>query len=219
MTNKPSFGQIIHCLGVKFPDDDVSYLYPTWDKMGDYCFLLAKKIISANGKFDRLVTLAKGGWSWARNMADLLAIDKVASIQLELYSDVYKTIKEPIILQSLPVSIIGEELIVFDDVVDSGKTLPFCQRYLKMCGARKITMATLFYKPWSVYRPDFFVCQTKAWIIFPHEVRETIDEVSQKWLKLGLTKAEIAKRFAKIGLPRDQVEYYLKLAHLSLRTK
>ncbi len=179
--------------------------------MGEYCYLLAKKIIASKKSFDRLVTLAKGGWTWARNMLDLLAIEKIASIQLEFYGDVFKTRKEPVLLQSLPVAVKGEKVLLFDDVVDSGKSLPFSKSYLQMAGASKITAAALFYKPWSVYKPDFYLCQTKTWIIFPHEIRESIANIGQKWLKLGRSKSEIKKRFLKIGLPEEQVDYYLKL--------
>jgi len=203
--------KIIILKGVSFPGDKTSYLAPSWEEMGQFCFWLAKKIIATGAKFDRLVTLAKGGWTWSRTMADLLHIEKVASVQVEFYSCVGKSGKKPVLLQSLPVAVRGERILIFDDVVDSGKSLPFSQNYLSMCGASHISLATLFYKPWSVCRPDFYMCQTKSWIIFPHEIRESIYDLVNKWKNEDIPPKVIKERFAKIGLAKDLVGFYTKL--------
>lgn len=202
--------KVINIKGISFKGDKISYTAPSWEEMGEYCFLLAQKILASGQEFDRLVTLAKGGWTWARNMSDLLSIEKVASVQLIHYSDVYETGKKPRLIQSLPVSVVGEKILIFDDVTDSGKSLPFCMDYLKMCGAGDLTTSTLFYKPWSIFKPDFYVCQTKAWIIFPHELRETVESRGKKWIEDGCSKQEVVERFVKIGLPKEQVEYFSK---------
>ena len=202
--------KIIQITGVSFKGDEISYTAPSWEEMGEYCFLLAKKIIKSGEKFDRLVTMAKGGWTWSRTMADYLNIDKVGSIQVQMYKDFVKKKSEPVLLQALPVSVKDERVLVFDDVSDTGETLRFCRQYLKMSGARQTTIATLFYKPWSEVKPDFYMCQTKAWVIFPHEVRESIQDIGGPWLKKGISKKEVIKRFKRIGLPEKQVEYFLK---------
>jgi len=194
--------------GISFEKEDNSYIAPTWQEMGEYCFGLAQKIIQKKLKFDRLVTLAKGGWTWSRTMTDLLHIDKVASVQIEFYTRVGKVGEKPVLVQSLPVEIGNERILVFDDVVDTGKSLPFCKQYLQMCGAKSITTASLFYKPWAEFIPDFYMCQTKAWIIFPHEVREAIYDLTSKWLENGFNFGQIKDRFAKIGLPKREVNFF-----------
>ena len=200
----------IICKGISFKNDKVSYFAPNWEEMGKHCFSLAQQIMTAGLKFDRLVTMAKGGWTWSRNMSDLLAIDEVGSIQVKLYQEFTQKKQQPILVQSLPVCVKGEKLLVFDDVADSGESLVFCQKYLKMSGAKAITTATLFYKPWSKVRPDFFVCQTRSWVIFPHEVREAVENIGGRWRKAGVSEAEIVRRFIKTGLPKEQVEYFFK---------
>ena len=93
---------------------------------------------------------------------------------------------------------------------DSGESLKFCLKYLKMAGVKKITTATLFYKPGSVVKPDFYICTTKAWIIFPPEVREAVSDIGGRWIKDGMNETEAISRLVKIGLPKDQVEYFIK---------
>ena len=203
--------KIINIKGISFKGDKVSYTAPTWEEMGEYCFSLAKKIIKSGEKFDRLVTLAKGGWTWSRTMADYLRFKNVASVHIELYADFVKKTKSPVLLQALPVTVRKEKILLFDDISDTGETTAFAKKYLQMSGAESIKSATLFYKPWSITKPDFFVCQTKSWLILPHEVREAVDHIGGPWLKRGISKEEVLKRFDKIGLPKEQVEYFMKL--------
>ena len=202
--------KIINIRGISFKGDKVSYTAPTWEEMGEYCFSLARQIIKSGEKFDRLVTLAKGGWTWSRTMADYLRFKNVASVHIELYADFVKKTKSPVLLQALPVTVRKEKILLFDDISDTGETTAFAKKYLQMSGAESIKLATLFYKPWSITKPDFFVCQTKSWLILPHEVREAVDHIGGPWLKRGISKEEVLNRLKKIGLSREQIEYFLK---------
>ncbi|HLC88322.1 MAG TPA: phosphoribosyltransferase, partial [Patescibacteria group bacterium] len=69
----------------------------------------------------------------------------------------------------------------------------------------------LFYKPGSKIVPDFFDHQTNAWIVFPHEIREFVEETSKDWLEKGLSRKQVAERYLRLGLPEDQVSYLLNL--------
>ena len=79
-----------------------------------------------------------------------------------------------------------------------------------MCGAKRVSSATLFIKTWTKVKPDFHAQETDAWIIFPHEVRETINLLSQKWQKQGVLKKEVKSRLIKLGLAKNQVDYFYK---------
>ncbi len=127
-----------------------------------------------------------------------------------MYRDFTQKKTNPVLLQALPVSVKDEQVLLFDDVSDTGETLSFCRHYLKMSGVKKITLATLFYKPWSLVKPDYYICKTRSWIIFPHEIRESIINIGGSWIKNGISKKEVIKRLVKIGLPKKQVEYFLK---------
>ncbi len=195
---------------VKFKDDKVFYIVPSWEEMGELTFSLAKKILTSRKKFDRLITMAKGGWTWSRTMADYLGIKEVGSIHVKFYSGIFETKPSPVIAQSLPIPVLKEKLLVFDDVADSGETLIAVKKYLKLCGAKNITTAALFYKSWAKFIPDYYASATKSWIIFPHEIRESIRLIGNKWRKQKLDSKEIKERLIKIGLPKKQVEYFLK---------
>ncbi len=201
----------IELIEYTFPDDEISYLAPNWQETGKLTFKLAQKIIKDNYRADRLVVLAKGGWSWSRALIDYLNIPQGGSLELKFYKDINQKNKAPVIVQSLPISVQDERILIFDDVADSGETLKTAKRYLQLCGAKEIKTATLFFKSWSSIEPDFWSAETKSWVIFPHEIREAVTLIGKRWRQRKLSKEEILKRFSLIGLPTDEVRFFLKL--------
>jgi len=78
-----------------------------------------------------------------------------------------------------------DELLLVDDVFDSGRSLEAvlaelkrrCRRNL----AERIRIATVYYKPTrnrSALVPDYYIRETDSWLVFPHEIQ-------------GLTREEI----------------------------
>ena len=185
------------------------YIAPTWNQLGHLCFKLGKQINHQGKTYDRIVVIAKGGLTWSRVLADYLQIPDIETIRVKLYRGIGKTFKKPQILQELKADISGEKILLFDDVADSGQTMEFVEKLLLKKGAESVDTSALFYKPSSKLTPDFFDHQTDAWIVFPHEIREFIDETSKDWFGKGLSKKQVAARFERLGLPEDQVKYFL----------
>jgi hypoxanthine phosphoribosyltransferase len=134
----------------------------------------------------------------------------VASIGVKFYSGIGEHMAKPEIYQELPVRVAGEKILLFDDVADTGESLEFAGRHLEEFGASEITTATIFYKPHSKLEPDYYGSQTDAWIIFPCEVRETIEALSEKWQKAGVSPDEIKNRFLALNFREEWVDFYFK---------
>jgi len=198
-----------------FPDSDISFITPTWDDMNNIAFEMCKKIIndqknSDNSNFDRIITLAKGGWPMTRSLVDFLQVPKVASVGVKFYSGINERLPEPSVYQDIPVSVAGESVLIFDDVADTGESLKYVVDYLKKKGVANITTATLFYKPHSTIIPDYYASETDTWIIFPYDVVESIDILGKKWEKAGLGREEIMARFEKLKFDKAWVDFYSK---------
>jgi hypoxanthine phosphoribosyltransferase len=178
--------------------------------MGLYTFLLARQILESGNSYDRLVPLAKGGLTWVRELADLLKIDAVSTTRIKSYNGVGSS-TPPRILQPLADPVAGEKVLIFDEVVDTGETIRVARQYLGIMGAANIGVAALCYKPHSSFKPDYFAFETSGWVVFPHEIREFIDESRAAWTKNGLTNPEITNRLLTIGLPAEQVDYFMNL--------
>jgi len=188
--------------------DGVSYVAPTWDQMGDFAFLLGKKILDSGQKFDRVIALAKGGWTWARTMVDILNVPNLSSTRLISYRNINQSGKIKI-AQPLSDSIDGEKILLFDDVIDSGETILKAKEYLTLLGTKKISTASLCYKPRSKFTPDFYAFSTTSWVIFPPEYREFITQAKKQWADKNLSQTEVKDRLFKIGVPRNQIDYFL----------
>lgn len=191
--------------------DGIGYMHPTWEEMGRVSFELAKEINESGERFDRLVALAKGGWTWARTTVDNLNIEHLSSIRVKSYNGVNSNSRIDLI-QPLTDLVNGEKILIFDDVADSGETLKFAKDYILGAGASEVKMATLCSKPRSCISPDFYGFQTSAWIIFPHEIREFINGSGSTWLSKGVQEREVRERFLEIGLPIEQVDYFMSRA-------
>jgi uncharacterized protein len=191
--------------------DGVRYIAPTWNEMGVATFELAKKIIESGENCDLVVALAKGGWTWTRSLVDYLGLDEIASVRVRFYRSIGQTMAAPEIVQPLSVPVVGKHVLLFDEVIDSGESARMGKSYLLESGAATVRVSTLCYKPRSVVVPDYYAFMTEAWVVFPHEIREAIDQAGGTWLKIGVSMEEVARRFEVMGLPRDQVEYFLGL--------
>lgn len=191
-----------------FSNDPIAYLAPSWDDMDRLAFSISKKIIEDGLEFDRIVTMAKGGWPMARPLVDYVQAKEVASIGLKLYKGINERELEPEVYQDLNADVSGETILLFDDVADTGETLAFVKQYLQEKGAKKIITATLFYKPHSSIKPDYYGMETIAWIIFPYELRETMDVLVDKWESEGLGETQVIDRFVELGFKKKMVEYF-----------
>lgn len=187
--------------------EDQSYLCPNWQDMGDITVDLAKKIIKTDDQFDRVVALAKGGLSWNRQLQDLLEIKHTSSIQVKFYKGINSTEKRPIVIQSLPVTIEDESILIFDDIADTGESLILAKEYLLAHGTKSIKTATLFEKPWTKLKPDFIGESTESWVIFPHDAVENINLLKDKWGNIDISEFE--KRLISLGIEKNIIDFYL----------
>ena len=187
------------------------YEYLSWEDLGQDIFNLAKQIIESGAEFDRVVALAKGGLAFSRSMTDFLGIKKLSTIQIEFYSGINEAAPTPVITQSLPVSIKGERVLIFDDIVDSGETINLAVRYMKQHGASAVATAALLNKPWAKHQADFKARSSEAWVIFPNEIRETINLLSQMWQEKGDSADKITQQLLEIGFSKAEVELFANL--------
>lgn len=182
---------------------------PTWNQI--YAMLLrqARKIRQSRFEPNIIVGVTRGGWIPARVLSDLLEIFDLATLGGEFYLGVTKTRKEPVLTQSVSGIVAGKNALVVDDVADSGKSLQLVREHILQQGAREVRIATLYCKPFSVTKPEYYESETHGWVVFPWEPKETIRRIVEK----HEDKRDIAIKTGKLvkaGLPRKLIEKFLK---------
>jgi len=97
-----------------------------------------------------------------------------------------------------------------DDVADTGESLRLVQLHLKEQGATEVKTATIYYKPWSVIIPDYYEKETRSWIIFPWERKETVRKIVEKYKHQGKSIDEAKEKLVSSGLERKLVVQFIQ---------
>jgi hypoxanthine phosphoribosyltransferase len=190
--------------------ESLKFEIPTWDKIYEFLLNLAEKIREDNFKPDVIVGVSRGGWPPARVMSDLLENPEIANVKAEFYLGVAETKGEPLITQPVSVSVRDKEVLLMDDVADTGKSLRLVRAHLKEKGATEVKIATIYYKPWSVVIPDYYEKETTSWIIFPWERKETLRNIIKRYKKEGKTVEEAKDKLVSSGLDSKLVERFVR---------
>ena len=111
--------------------------------------------------FEAILAVSRGGLTFAHFLAERLNIRKVYSIGVISYDKNKKL--ESLKIYSMP-KIEEQNILIVDDISDSGDTFLEVLKYFK---GKTIS---IFYKPTSKYKPDFFINTTTEWINFFWEV-------------------------------------------------
>lgn len=188
----------------------VVYEAPSWDEIYEMCLDLASMIKTSGFEPDIIVGIARGGWIPARLLSDFLDNPNITSIKVEFYLDIGKTKDEPSITQDIQVPVANKKVLLVDDVADTGKSLMLVKKHLKDMGASEIKIACLYFKPWSIVKPDYYVRETEAWIIFPHEIRESAAKI---WLKVkaeGGSLKDVKRILVDAGVKRKIVNRIMR---------
>lgn len=186
------------------------YELVSWDQGYQMTFYLFEKMLEAGFVPDVIVGIARGGWIPARLIADFYGNKRTANIKIEFYSDVAHTTQEPVITQEISENVEGKVVLVVDDVADSGKSLSAAIEHIKSFQPKELKSATLYYKPHSVIKPDFYIKETKLWIVFPWEYGEFCDYL-YRTLKKSTPLKVIKSKLKDIGIPSSLVEAYFSL--------
>jgi len=189
----------------------ISYISPSWDQIYDMLIELAKRVKNSGFKPDLIVGVCRGGWAPARVMSDLLENANTASIRIEFYLAPGVTARKPVISQAIMVPVKGANVLVVDDVADTGESLKVAVEHLDVCGAKSIMTATLYYKPQSIFKPDFFIIETDQWIIFPWErlesTRRLLDEAEKKGKPIDYVKDTLVSAGIESSIVEKLIEF------------
>ena len=182
---------------------------PTWNQI--YAMLLrqAQKIRQSNFKPNIIVGVKRGGWIPARVLSDLLEISDLATLGVEFYLGVTKTRKEPVLTKSVSGVVAGNNALVVDDVADSGKSRQLVKEHILQQGAREVRIATLYCKPFSVTKPEYYESETRGWVVFPWDTKEIIRKIVEKHKDKRDIAVETGK-LVKAGLPKKRIDKFLK---------
>jgi hypoxanthine phosphoribosyltransferase len=155
---------------------------------------LAMRIVRSGFRPTFLVALWRGGAPIGITVQEVLEYHGIHADHIAIRTSSYtgidqqsKTVRVHAIDYLVSRLSYEDELLIIDDVFDSGRSLDAVMDELNRRCRRNlpgnIRIATVYYKPArnrSSLRPDYFVQETNRWLVFPHEIQ-------------GLTREEILR--------------------------
>ena len=184
--------------------DEELFVVPSWHEIDIMLNRLAELVKRDNFRPDIIVGVSRGGLIPAAVLSDRLGVD-CDSVGFRYYKSVRNTEKKPKIIQHIASDLNRKKVLIVDDVADTGHSLQAVKRYVQEKGAEDMMICTLHYKPCSVIKPDRFVEETNAWIIYPWELNETARDVAKKLTAKGLARSEIKKEILRMGITEEKV--------------
>lgn len=173
---------------------ELEFEVPTWNQIYAMLLNLADKIKGNGFKPEIIVGVSRGGWPPARVISDMLGNANLANVKAEFYLGVAETKGEPVLTQPVSMRVRGKKVLIVDEIADTGKSLKLVKDHISKKGASEVKIATIYYKPWSVVKPDYYERETRRWVVFPWEIKETI----RKIVKKNREKKKLEKETAKL---------------------
>jgi len=168
--------------------DGRRYLTLNWSDIEMLVHKLAERISSIYEP-NMLIGILRGGAIVASMLSDVLDMREVYTIGCRSYTGVGEretiVIYQPLSLNSL----LDRDVLVVDDVADTGDTMKHIVQYVKGFEPKKVRTATLHIKPHTSFIPDFYVENVNAWIVYPWSINEFVrNMISDMVPRLGISK-------------------------------
>ncbi|MCD6323859.1 MAG: phosphoribosyltransferase [Desulfurococcales archaeon] len=177
----------------------MEFLTPSWDDIHLYSAKLALKVLE-DYRPDIIIGVLRGGYIVARIVADIMGVKDLGVVEVKFYKGVGETAEKPVITQPLVADVKDKNVLIVDDVVDSGRTLQIVTEQTRLRGAKNLKSASIYYKPRSIARPDYFIVETSKWILFPWEAAEFLEDMG---VYMDLEKATQLIRDSGIKVRED----------------
>ena len=172
----------------------------SWKQMERDCLQLYTSRLK-DLKVDRIISISRGGSVISRIFSDLLNNPAISHITISSYKDLNKK-SIPLITEIPKKDFKNEIILLVDEVSDTGITFEIAEKHLMEHCPKKIYTLSPYIKPHSKYKPHYWQKSIDAWIIFPYEVRETIDA----FMKMFGTKEHALKKLLEVGFEQWEIE-------------
>jgi uncharacterized protein len=140
----------------------------TYELFGAAARELARQVADDGFEPDLVLAIARGGLFLGGALGYALDVKNLFVMNVEFYTGVDERLELPVVLPPVldRVDLTGANVLVADDVADTGKTLElvrdFCRGYVA-----DVRTAVLYEKPRSLVRCEYVWRRTDRWIDFP----------------------------------------------------
>ncbi|MFC7166607.1 phosphoribosyltransferase [Halospeciosus flavus] len=162
--------------------DDFKCTITNWEYIYDLCREVSNQVKESDFEPDVIVALARGGWFAGRCLCDFIGLDDLTSLKMEHYVGAAEKSSEPEIRYPMPEgSVEGKNVLIIDDIADTGGSIRRAEEYVEERGADEIRTGTLQLLGTSEFDPDFVgeYLDQWAWVVYPWNfIEDMVDLIS-----------------------------------------
>lgn len=167
--------------------DKFKCVITNWDYIYNLTRTVANDIKASGYRPDIIIALARGGWFPGRVLCDFLGLNDLTSLKIEHYLGTAAASGQPEIKYPLTEnSVKGKNVLIVDDIVDTGKSMIHSKEYVRASEAQDIRTAALQYLYTSEMIPDYLGEKVEewAWIVYPWNfIEDMMDIISKLMVK------------------------------------
>lgn len=179
-------------------------------------YKLALYIMESGHVFDTIIAVARGGFPIARFLCDFLNIHHLGSVQISHYVAGATQQEQARIIAPVNISIEGKNVLLVDDVNDTGKTLISAKEHIQALHPAILKTAVIHEKPDTIFTVDFVAEKITEWkwLIYQWAVSEDILAFLHKDSMLNAdedrARAHLAEKY-QLVIDRNYLHDILKL--------
>lgn len=142
----------------------------TWEDVHKAVIELWRIIVQKEEKVDVVVPIARGGCTIGHLLSDLLRAEMIP-FRMSSYIGTSK-IGRPVVVSPPCYNFHNKNVILVDDVCDTGDSLKHSKKMLELLGSSSIKTLVLVRKSSCRASLDYWLYENDSWILFPWETKE-----------------------------------------------
>jgi uncharacterized protein len=162
-------------------------------------YKISHQITESSVDIDVVAGIARGGFPPVRLVCDFLNIKTLTAVQIQHYTSGGKEKEEVEISDPVDIDLKGKNVLILDDVNDSGKTLIAAVDHIKTKEAAVIKTAVLHEKTNTSMNADFagdYLLDDWKWLIYQWAVTEDLVEFLNKDDMLSAGEEEMRRHLS-----------------------
>ena len=149
----------------------------SWSEIISLTQKSARQIKEQYENIDTIISLARGGLWGSAIISHILNVKRVYSFGINFYSSGNKIRKVPNIYQALPENFWSSNILIVDDIIDSGRSIKHVLKYIekKYYSDNKPIVYCAYFKLnkcGNLGTPTFYgeCLDSDEWLVFPWEI-------------------------------------------------
>jgi hypoxanthine phosphoribosyltransferase len=154
-----------------------------WTEIEKWCESINEKMLSDDMP-NAIIGLSRGGLVPARIISDMILLKELYAIKTEHWGLTATVDGKADLKYGLNVSIEGKNVLIVDDITDTGQSMKLAYDYVKTLKPKTLKTAAMLHIGHSTFTPDYYAEYVSdaqwTWFIFPWNVYEDVINLTSK---------------------------------------